>query len=795
MGVSAGSAAAARYTAKISRTEYGIPHIKAQSFGGLGFGFGYAFAEDNLCTIADTYVTVNAQRSRFFGPDETYTSRGNATIVNNLESDFFWKQIIDSRVVDRMVRRPAPHGLEPPVRALLRGYVAGYNRYLRSVGGADGVRDPRCRGKAWVRPITVATAQRRLYQLLLLASQGIAVSGIAGAQPPAPGVGPSPLPPSAERLSQALENGPMSSGLGSNGVAVGSEGTRDRKHGLLLGNPHFPWYGPERFYQFQFTLPGKLNVSGAALFGVPLVLIGHTRTMAWTHTVSTAFRFTPYQLSLVPGDPTSYFVDGQPERMTSRSVTVQARQADGSLKPESRTLYSTRWGPVFDELVGIPLPWSTSTAFALADVNAGNLRAFNHFLATDRARSARQMLSILRRYQGIPWVNTIVADKGGHALYADVGSIPNVPDAHAERCNTALGTALFEAARLPVLDGARSECAWLDDPDAAAPGIFGPAHEPALLRRDYVTNSNNSYWLSNPERPLEGFARIIGDERTERSLRTRLGLLMTKGRIDGTDGLGRAGFTAADMKRMVFNNRAYLGELTRDDAVAMCRELEASGGVAPSSTGPVPLGDACQVLADWDLRANPGSRGELLYRRFGYHVQGAQGSPWSQPFDPSDPINTPNTLNTAHPQVRAALGDAIQDLRSEDIPLGAPVGEHQYVPWGGSRIPVHGGDGELGDGTFNLMLPERDLFPTAENIRFGPGHGSSFVQVVTWGAGRCPKAFTILAYSLSDNPRSPHRADQTRLYSRKRWVRGRFCESQIKRSPKLKVKLIRGRSR
>ena len=29
-----------------------------------------------------------------------------------------------------------------------------------------------------------------------------------------------------------------------------------------------------------------------------------------------------------------------------------------------------------------------------------------------------------------------------------------------------------------------------------------------------MTNSNDCYWLSNPEQPLEGFARIIGDERT-----------------------------------------------------------------------------------------------------------------------------------------------------------------------------------------------------------------------------------------------------------------------------------------
>ena len=56
-------------------------------------------------------------------------------------------------------------------------------------------------------------------------------------------------------------------------------------------------------------------MSGASLFGVPLVLIGHTTTMAWSHTVSTAYRFTPYQLTLVPG-PTrrTYLVDGKSGR-------------------------------------------------------------------------------------------------------------------------------------------------------------------------------------------------------------------------------------------------------------------------------------------------------------------------------------------------------------------------------------------------------------------------------------------------------------------------------------------------
>ena len=104
-------------------------------------------------------------------------------------------------------------------------------------------------------------------------------------------------------------------------------------------------------------------------------------------------------------------------------------------------------------------------------------------------------------------------------------------------------------------------------PDAVAPGIFGPSHLPSLFRDDYVTNSNDSYWLSNPEQPLEGFSRIIGDERTARALRTRLGLRIVQQRLDGSDGLPGKGFTLRQLQDAVFNNRQYAGELWRDQLV------------------------------------------------------------------------------------------------------------------------------------------------------------------------------------------------------------------------------------
>src|ERR671923_212654 len=105
---------------------------------------------------------------------------------------------------------------------------------------------------------------------------------------------------------------------------------------LVLGNPHFPWHGSERFYEIHLTIPGKLNVMGGALQGSPAVNIGFNQHVAWSHTVSTARRFTPYELDLVPGNPTQYLLDGRRGPMRERTVSVGG---------ENHTFFETRWGP------------------------------------------------------------------------------------------------------------------------------------------------------------------------------------------------------------------------------------------------------------------------------------------------------------------------------------------------------------------------------------------------------------------------------------------------------------------
>jgi acyl-homoserine-lactone acylase len=780
----AAAAAANGPRADVRRSAHGIPHIVSKSWEGVGYGYGYAFAQDNMCPMADDYVTVRAERSKFFGPGGSYASRGNGTEPNNLNSDFLFKRAIQTRIVEKLLAQKPPRGPLPVVKQAVRGYVEGYNRYLSDTG-RDDISDPSCRGKPWVRKISELDAYRRFWQLGILASQGVAIDGIGGAQPP---LGLPAAQPSASML-QEFGRRITDLGIGSNAVGVGSAGTRNGG-GVMLGNPHFPWDGTERFYEAHVTIPGKVNVIGGSLFGVPAVLIGHTNGLAWSHTVSTAFRFTPYELKLVPGSPTTYLYDGQPHQMKRDVVTVQVKQPDGSIKPQTRTLYSSLQGSILTSILGLPIfPWTVERAYAMGDVNAGNFRYLNHFFKVDISQTVDQLDRVERKYQGIPWVNTIAADKNGKAYYADIGAIPNVPDSKVDQCvNGVLGKAVYAAVPgLPVLDGSTSSCAWSKDADAAVPGIFGPKHLPSLFRRDYTENSNDSYWLSNPHHPLTGFARIIGNEDAPRSLRTRNGLTMIERRLHGKDGRKGSGFALKDMTWMVFNDRQYAGVLWKAALVDMCK----SDGTEPSENGPVDVSAACPVLAKFDNFDNLDSRGAVLFRRFVERVR-SSAAPVSLPtssqiyttqFDASDPVNTPRGLNTGNAQVKQALGDAVNDLRSNGIPLDATLRSYQYEQRGKERIPIHGGPGT--DSLFNAINVSWDPPGGYTDVP----HGSSFVMVTELHAGKCPKNRAILTYSLSTNPRSPFYSDQTRMFSKKKWTDPPFCPSQVRRRSKLVARL------
>ncbi|HEY3471198.1 MAG TPA: penicillin acylase family protein [Amycolatopsis sp.] len=754
-----------RAKAVLRYTEHGIPHIVAKDFAGLGYGYGFAAATDNVCELANIYLTVSAQRSKYLGPDGGgYPSLSEAE--SNLHSDLFFQRINDSGVVDRLVAQPAPLGPRREVREIVSGYVQGFNAYLARTGRA-GITDPACRGADWVRPITERDFYRHYYAIAVTGGQGVVTESLFAAPPS----GPTPAPGTADQLSAKVAQALGGSGLGSNGIAVGADSTATGRGSVLLGNPHYPWQAGRRFWQSQLTIPGRFDVAGASLLGMPFVQIGHTADAAWTHTVSTPVTFGLFEVPLRAGDPTTYLVDGKPEKMTSQDVTVQVRQADGSVRPVRQTFWSTRYGPVMDDFQGIPLPWTAKSAYALRDANATNMRGLNTWFELDQARSTADVVGALSRTQGVPWVNTIATDRAGNALYADIQVVPHVTDEHAKACSTPLGQGTFAEVGLAILDGSKSSCGWGSDAGALEPGIFAPSRLPQQQRRDYELNANDSAWLANAKAPITGYPHIVGDIGTERSPRTREALLTAE----------KGGFTTDSMKKMLFADHSLLADLTAADLAKLCASFP--DGQAPSSSGPVPVGPACDALASWDHTYTLDTRGSLLFQRFAARLGGVDR--FSVPFDPQAPLTTPNTLNVGGAGVRQAFGDALVELRTAGLAPDAKLRDGQAVTRNGERIPIHGAQGFLG--VLNVMTPVWD--PARGNVEVE--HGSSYIQVVGFSGHGCPDSSTLLTYSQSANPKSPYFSDQTKLYSRREWVKERFCEADIVRSPALRVVVLR----
>ena len=760
------------YRATIKRTEHGIPHVVAKDYGSLGFGHGFATAETSICSLADTLLTARGQRSRYLGPNRRYSDQVTL-FATNRQTDTLFTDIHNRRVVEKFLRDPR-RGPSAEAKSIVRGYVAGINQYLRSVGGSKGIEDPSCRGARWIRPTaTPLDLWYGVYAANLLASTGVFVPQIVDAAPPSPeSVGgpagfaevPAQLP-SRKALLKGLGKDPDSP-FGSNATAVGSAATTSGR-GMLLGNPHFPWRGRYRFAQAQLTIPGEYNVAGASLIGSPVVNIGFNRNVAWSHTVSTAYRFTPYEYPTVPGSSTTYVTTDGPKELKRRTVTFKARTKDGSLRTVTEDVYRTPQGYVLSA-PDVLMPWTPTSFFALRDANAEHLRTIDTFHNMAKARNVRQLLRAQDRGAGMPWVNTIAADRAGNVLYADHSVVPNVPDAVAEKCMTPVGRALFEVAGLPGLDGSRAsgECRWRTDEDASRPGVFGPGNLPQTFRKDWVINANDSYWLPNPGQRLEGFAGIIGCEQCERTLRTRMVYRYVMDRLAGKDGLARnRRVSHRTLKLFEHENRVFGGEVAREggDLDTVC---QAAGG-----------GEACDVLAAWDGRSDIDSVGTHIFQEFWKRAQDVTGL-WQVPFDAADPVGTPRDLNEANPQVVQAMADALAYLDGRGVAPDAPWGMLQVAGDDGApAIPIGGGEGFAGNAN---AVASRD--PGANRKRLYPiSYGSSHIQAVAF-TDRGVNADTILTYGQSLNRRARESRDQTRLFSQERWVDFAFTPRQIRRA-------------
>lgn len=709
-------------------TSYGIPHVKADDWASLGYGYAYATATDGVCVIARDIVVVNGNAMQHFGAQQR-------------ASDIFHQAVVTNSLVEQYNASQSARA-----KQFNAGYVAGYNRYLADHAAAL---PASCANSEWVRPITIDDMARLVVGVGIRYGLGRYTADIATAQPPTKAVSKSTqLLPKQTTKMQSSDQAP----LASNAVAFGRAVTANGR-GILFGNPHYPWSGPSRFHLIHMTLPGQVDIMGTSLLTTAGVSIGFNHDVAWTHTVSTGMRATLYRLELNPDDPTQYRFGNEYRDMQARNVTL----ADGS----STQVYFSHYGPI---VAREGLAWDNTTAYTVRDANLGNFQSAASYHAMSQAKNVDELIDALS-LGGVSWVNTIAADRDGNALYADISTVPNVDADLIQECQ--VGEQRWGRATMIVLDGARAECAWRVSGEAPVPNTMPPSRMPRLVRDDYVTNSNDSYWLSNPKAPLEGYSPIIGSERTARSLRTRAGLVF----VDEI--LARGKVQPSAVYSLIDDHRNFGAELLLDDLLRLCTPKNAS------------IQESCRVLDAWDRAHRVDSRGAHLWTEIMRTLQ-SESNIYTVPFDVDDPKNTPAGLNVADSQVAKQLISAVEIAQTRltdlNIALDAKLGDIQYVQRNDRKIAIPGGEGW--SGAFSMIIAP---LASESGVGYTPVvHGNSIIEVVSWDDNGKVNPRGILTYSQSQEPDSPHYADQTELYSKGQWIDFPFHEQDIVNNPDLR---------
>jgi len=815
--------------ARIRRTAGGVPHVDADDLASAGFGASLAQAEDNICLIAEAVIKARGERALFFGPGEDDV---------NVVADFSQRAIAALDDAADAVASMSPQSL-----ALLRGFVAGFNRHVADT--APAALPAACREAPWVRAIDVEDLYGHYRVLAQLASGGLFADGaLLAAVPPGvsaePGVTTSSALPTdrADRIGRidpddaarvgrnirraaAVRRNFVETGLASNVWAIGRE-LSETAGGALLANPHFPYSGPRRLYQFHLRVPGYIDVNGAGLIGTPIPQIAFNRDVAWSHTFSTSRRFTLYELTLADDDPLVYLKDGERRAIESRTFRVEV---GGGAEPVvlEREVYYSEYGPMIaaDLLTGGALPaWSDGeTAFTYRDANASAATFLDTWIGFSRANGLGAFQRVIEDCGSSIWNNTAYTDAAGNAFYIDSSSVPNLSDGTlaalaARRAASPLARGLFDNG-LTLLDGSTADEDWVE---GDCGGIVPYADKPQLLRADFVQNSNASHWAANPAEPLTGFSPLYGEEMTELNPRTTLGLTMLQNPDEagfassapaGQDGL----FGARELLDVIWNGRALFAERVLPDLRARCaalgdRDVNVDGGTRDIAAG-------CDVLAAWDGTYSLDSVGAPLFRVFLATLFARDDVPFVVDFDPAEPAATTYAIDDAETRGSSddvalqSLAAALGTLEDAGIVPNAMLGDVQtWQPSGGAppggeamaladAIPWHGGAGGL-DGAFNAV--DIVLSDVAEDTRFPrlapsvlprsgglssvPGEGWAIGRGTSWHFGLAftpagPEAYGLTSYSQSSDARSPHFIDQSLAYSAKEPRRLLYDEADI----------------
>ncbi|MBS1828447.1 MAG: penicillin acylase family protein [Acidobacteria bacterium] len=425
--------------AKIVRDAEGLPHIEAASAEDAAYLQGYVHAQDRLWQMDALRRLAAGELSEILG-------------AAGLESDQ------ESRRM-RMRRLAEFHAasVKAEDRVLLSAYARGVNRYLETHRGKLPVEfklldyDP--------KPWSVVDSLLVGLQMFRNLSQGwkdelVKQTLLAKGD--------------KEKVNFLL---PMATGheaqLGSNAWVISGKHTASGKP-LLANDTHLDWAFPGPWYAVHLKAP-DLDVEGFSFPGLPMVIIGHNRNIAWG---ITNLHFDVQDLYAERFDPRSgrYVFQGKAEQAQLEREVIRVR----GRQPVELQIWVTRHGPIFQ---------SAGNAHLALRWMAAEAGGFGYpFPRINRARNWEEFRAAVALHTG-PGSNYVYADTAGNIGYQAAGHMPIRRNHRGD---------------VPV-DGAAGESEWDGVvPFEALPSVYNPPsgmlitanQNPFPAKYEYAVNGN-----------------------------------------------------------------------------------------------------------------------------------------------------------------------------------------------------------------------------------------------------------------------------------------------------------------
>jgi penicillin amidase len=476
----------------LTRDEHGVVYINAKSDADAFFAIGYAHAQDRLWQLDLQRRLAQGRLSEVFGRSTLQQDAWMRTLGLYGAAESAWTR------------------LDAQSRASLTAYAAGINARIGDVGRlppeflALGVTPQPWReidSLAWAKVFALNLAGNMKSEIAnLVASQYLAPQQLVDL-----GLTPTDAPlatalaPAATRLlgdlsavQSKLESALKLGGryVGSNAWAVAGRRTSDGRP-LLANDAHLGLQIPSIWYVAHLK-GDRLDVSGMTLVGLPVVIFGRNRDIAWGGTSMMADAQDLFLEQTSADDPNKY-ADGAAWVAFDVRTEVIAIRADfpafmrAPVEPVKLRVRSTRHGPVVSDMLGaldqpVALRWTALDADDLS---------YQSFLQLNYASDWNSFRQALEHYVA-PALNL---------LYVDSSNIASISAGRFPLRARGEG-------RLPV-PGWNDDHAWNGYvPFAQWPQRFNPDSGYIVSANDNPVGPDYAYFLSSEWAPPQRARRI-----------------------------------------------------------------------------------------------------------------------------------------------------------------------------------------------------------------------------------------------------------------------------------------------